>query len=252
MEIIVVRNDIVGGVGRTTITAHILFFAAELGLKVAGASIDERNDLYPWLRPAGLRWVDALCEDLPTDVDLIVIDVGSSAKSVEILRPSLTLIPVDRLPAEDCARKTAETVVGNVMRLRNYSHGVVLSDEQLTLELRSLDVVLTRCDQLAATGWTLRPVWSSPLGAASAGARAMRELAAEVLHRVGLLAPEHAPYVRREQLPSSTEREKQGSARLAAFFDRFAAMEKAEAETCQPKPWMVEWARDVESSLAGK
>ncbi|MBL9105119.1 MAG: hypothetical protein JNL82_29505 [Myxococcales bacterium] len=252
MEIVVVRNDIVGGVGRTTIAAHLLFFAAELGLKVVGASIDERNDLCPWMRPAGIRWIDALSEELPTDVDLIVIDVGTGAKSVEVLRPSLTIIPVDRAAAEDCARATAETIAGEAMRLRNYSHGVSLSDEQLSLELRSLDVVLTRCDQLAVTGWTLRPVWASPLGAASAGARAMRELAAEVLHRVGLLPPEHVPYMRREPLPSFAEREKQGSARLAAFFDRFAAMKKEEAETCEPKPWMVAWARGVEASLAGK
>ncbi|MBL9102754.1 MAG: hypothetical protein JNL82_17540 [Myxococcales bacterium] len=250
MKIIVVRNDIVGGVGRTTLVAHLLFFAAEFGLKVVGASIDESNDLYPWLRPAGIRWVDATREDLPTDVDLIVIDVGSSAKSVEVLRPSLTLIPVDRAAAEDCARKTAATVHGDAMRVRNYQ-GLPLSDEQLSPELRSLDVVLTRCDQLAATGWSLRPVWASPLGAASAGARAMRELAAEVLHRVGLLEPEHAPHVRRERIPSLAEREKQGAARLAAYFERFAATKAAELENVQPKPWMVEWVRDVESSLAG-
>lgn len=250
MEIIDFRNDIVGGVGRTMLAAHLLFFSVELGLKVVGASIDERNDLYPWLRPAGIRWVDALCEELPTDVDLIVIDVGSSAKSVEVLRPSLTLIPVDRLPAEECARKTAATVHGKVMRVRNYQ-GLPLADEQLSPELRSLDVVLTRCDQLAATGWSLRPVWASPLGAASAGSRTVREFAAEALHRVGLLAPEHAPYVRRERAPSLAEREKQGAARLAAYFERFAATKKTELETCQPQPWMVEWARDVESSLAG-
>ncbi|MBL8973896.1 MAG: hypothetical protein JNK56_25115, partial [Myxococcales bacterium] len=70
MEIIVVRNDEVGGVGRTTIAAHIIFFAAELGLKVAGASIDGANNLRPWMRLAGLPWVDALCDDLPSDVDL--------------------------------------------------------------------------------------------------------------------------------------------------------------------------------------
>ena len=43
MEIIVVRNDEVGGAGNTTAAAHILIFAAELGLKVAGASIDGAN-----------------------------------------------------------------------------------------------------------------------------------------------------------------------------------------------------------------
>jgi len=29
-------------------------------------------------------------------------------------------------------------------------------------------------------------------------------------------------------------------------------MKKAEAENCPPKPWMLEWARDLESRLAKK
>jgi hypothetical protein len=70
--------------GRTTLAAHIIFFAAELGLKVAGASIDEANNLRPWMRLAGIPWVDALCDDLPSDVDLLVIDVGQGARSVEV------------------------------------------------------------------------------------------------------------------------------------------------------------------------
>ena len=78
----------------------------------------------------------------------------------------------------------------------------------------------------------------------------MRELAAEVLRRVGLLPPEDAPYERQDPLRSLTEREQKGAARLGAYFERFAAMKKAEAETCPPKPWMVEWARDLEEKLA--
>lgn len=109
-----------------------------------------------------------------------------------------------------------------------------------------------RCNALRATSESFRPVWATPLGAASAGARAMRELAAELLCRVGLLAPEDAPYERQDKLPSLAEREKEGVARLGAFFERFAAMKKAEAETCPPKPWMVEWAHDLEASLAKK
>jgi len=245
MEIIVVRNDEVGGVGRTTIAAHIISFAAELGLKVAGASIDGANNLRPWMRLAGIPWVDALCDDLPTDVDLLVIDVGQGARSVEVLRPSLTLIPVDRGAAERSAAATAPTVVGDVMRVRNYWHGRPMADDQAAAELESATVVIDRCNALRATSDSLRPVWATPLGAASAGARAMRELAAEVLCRVGLLPPEGAPYERQGKLSSLAEREKQGVARLGAFFERFAVIKKAEAETRPPRPWMVEWARDV-------
>lgn len=250
MEIIIVRNDQVGGPGRTTLAAHIICFAAELGLKVASASIDGANNLRPWMRLAGIPWVDALCDDLPSDVDLLVIDVGQGARSVEVLRPSLTLIPVDRAAAERSAATTAATVVGDVLRVRNYWHGRPVADDQIALDLESANVVVERCYALRATSDSLRPVWATPLGAASAGARAMRELAAEVLRRVGLLPPEDAPYERQDKLPSLVEREKEGVARLGAFFERFAAMKKAEAEMCPPKPWMVEWARDLEAALA--
>lgn len=250
MEIIVVRHDEVGGPGGTTIAAHIIFFAVGLGLKVASASIDGANNLRPWMRLAGIPWVDALCDDLPSDVDLLVIDVGQGARSVEVLRPSLTLLPVDRAAAERSAATTAATVVGDVLRVRNFWHGRPVADDQVALDLESADVIVERCNALRATSDSFRPVWETPLGAASAGARAMRELAAEVLCRVGLLAPEDAPYERQDKLPSLAEREKAGMARLAAFFERFAEMKKAEAETCPPKQWVMDLARDLEASLA--
>jgi hypothetical protein len=156
-EIIVVRNDEVGGPGRTTLAAHIIIFAAELGLKVAGASIDEANNLRPWMRLAGIPWVDALCDDLPSDVDLLVIDVGQGARSVEVLRPSLTVIPVDRAAAERSAATTAPTVVGDVLRVRNFWHGRPVADDQVALDLESADVIVGRCNALRATSDSLPP-----------------------------------------------------------------------------------------------
>ena len=158
----------------------------------------------------------------------------------------------DRAAAERSAAKTASTVVGDVLRVWNLWHGRAVAIEPIALDLESANVVIERCYALRATSDSLRAVWATPLGAASAGARVLRELAAEVLCRVGLLPTEDAPYERQDKLPSLAEREKQGVARLGAFFERFAAMKKAEAETRPPRPWMVEWARDVESSLAKK
>jgi hypothetical protein len=247
MKIIVIRQDEAGGTGNTTIAAHLISFAAQLGLKVVGASIDGANNLRPWMCLARIPWVDLLCEDPPTDIDLLVIDVRRGSKSVEVLRPSLTLIPVDRAAAERSAATTAASVVGDVLRVRNYWRGQRLADDELTPELESVNVVVERCNSLRATGDSLRPVWATPLGAASAGARAMRELAAEVLQRVGLLSPEDAPYERQDRLPSLAQREEEGIARLGAFFERFAAMQE---ERRPPKPWMV--ARGLKASLAGK
>ena len=77
----------------------------------------------------------------------------------------------------------------------------------------------------------------------------MRELAAEVLRRVGLLPPEDAPYERQDKLPSLAEREKQGVARLGAFFERFAAMKKAAEGAAAPMAGA--WGQVLEKMQAG-
>lgn len=251
MKIINVSSG-TGGDGRTMTAAHLVYFGAELlgPKRVAGVSIDRTNELSRHLRSAGLLWFDGTRDELPTDLDLLVFDVCNGARSIEVLRPNLWLLLVDDSNAERAAAEIAPKLSGRVMRVRNYSHGYSLPEDELDLGLQNTNVVLHRCNALAATSESLRAVWADKLGAYSAGAREIREFCAEAFGLVGLLPPADAPYVRAEPLPPLAERELQGLGRLAAFFEKFEAATKAETESCPPKSWMVEWARDLQDRLA--
>jgi hypothetical protein len=219
-----------GGDGRTMAAAHLVYFGAELlgSKRVAGVSIDRTNELSRHLRSADLMWFDGTRDELPTDLDLLVLDVCNDARSIEVLRPNLWLLMVDDPNAEHAAAQLAPTLAGRVMRVRNYSHGHGLPEDELDLGLQSTNVVLHRCNALASTSETLCAVWADKLGAHSAGAREIREFCAEVFGVVGLLPPEDAPYVRAEPLAPLAEREQQGIGQLAAFFEKFEAATKAE------------------------
>ena len=102
-HIIAYRNN-KGGVARTTLAAHTLFLGAELGLKVAGVSLDEQNDLALWMQGANLPWFNGLCDDLPTDFDLLVFDVRKNSPLDEVLclGVNLWLLPVDNTRSRMC------------------------------------------------------------------------------------------------------------------------------------------------------
>ena len=71
--------------------------------------------------------------------------------------------------------------------------------------------------------------------------RTVREFAAEVFGRVGLLPPQDAPPVRHEPDPEVSETD--ALQRLSSFFEELEAARAAEVH--EPKPWMVEWARGL-------
>jgi len=226
-----------GGVGSTTLTAHVCFFAVELGLTVAGAYVGGPGDLRHWLRPAKIPCFDARREKLPMDVDLLVLDVYSQTNYHEVLRPDITLIPVDGPEADRRAVALASSLVSDVRRVCNFRHCAF----EVSPELESIDTIIHRCQSLAATDGSFRAIWSSPLGALSAGARAVREFAAEVFGRVGLLPPQDAPPVGHEPDPEVSEAD--ALQRLSSFFEELEAARAVEVH--EPKPWMVEWVRGL-------
>ena len=210
-----------GGVGSTMLTGHFCFIAAELGLSVAGASVGGPGDLRHWLRPAKIPCFDARREKLPADVDLLVLDVYSQTNYHEVLRPHIWLIPVDDQEADRRAVALASTLVGNVRRVRNFRR----LECEVSLELESTDAIIPRCQCLAATDGSFQAVWATSLGALSAGARATRELAAEVFCRIGLLSAPWAPPVSHE--PESEVSEPDAMKRLASFFEELEAARAA-------------------------
>lgn len=210
-----------GGVGSTMLTGHFCFIAAELGLTVAGGWVGGPGDLRHWLRPAKIPCLDARRENLPADIDLLVLDVYSQSNYYEVLRPDIWLIPVDSQEADRRAVALASTLAGNVRRVRNFRH----LECEVSLELESTDTVIPRCQSLAATDGSFQAVWATPLGALSAGARAIRELAAEVFCRIGLLPAPWAPPVSHE--PVSEVSEPDAMKHLASFFEELEAARAA-------------------------
>jgi hypothetical protein len=187
MKIIGINNE-KGGVTSTTLAAHLSFYGTEFGLTVAGAYLGGPGDLRHWLRPAKIPCFDARREKLPSDVDLLVLDVYSQSRCHEVLRPDIWLVPVDSEEADRRAVALAPRLSGNVRRVR-----ICRYEFEVSPELEDTNVVLPYCQAVAATGWSLRPVWAERLGASSAGARAIRELGTEVFVRIGLLPPENTP-----------------------------------------------------------
>jgi hypothetical protein len=230
-HIIAYRNN-KGGVARTTLAAHTLFLGAELGLKVAGVSLDEQNDLALWMQGANLPWFNGLCDDLPTDFDLLVFDVRKNSPLDEVLclGVNLWLLPVDNTTAEEAALRLAPTLRGpsgerHVYRVCSYCHGDPPPEHEWSPELDSLNVVVRCCGLICAAATQCVAVWSTPLGAHSDGARALRAHGAEVLNKVGLLPPTHRvlelPPVPTKPL---AEQEREGAKRLAAFFASMATV----------------------------
>lgn len=203
-----------GGVGSTTNTAHLCLFGKELGLRVVGAWVDGPGDLRRWLRPAGIPCFDALRDEIPSDVDLVVFDVYARTKYDEVMRPNLWLVPVDYVEADLRAVALAPRLAGTVLRLPNFRLGVTC---ELSPELQSTNAVIPCCQALAATDGSLRAVWSTELGARSAGARSVRELGAELFTRVGLLSPEWDSILDTERDESQVD-EREALQRLASFF----------------------------------
>lgn len=210
-KIIGINND-KGGVATTTLAAHLAFLGTEFGLSVAGAFLGGPSDLRKWLRPAKIRCFDARAERLPSDVDLLVLDVYSNSKYLEVLRPNIWLVPVDSPAADRSAVALAPRLKGEVRRVRIRRY-----EFEAAPELEDTNVAIPFCQAVAATGWSLRPVWADRLGASSAGARAIRELGVEMFVRIGLLPPENAPFLRDDPEPEVNEVE--AIQRLASFFD---------------------------------
>lgn len=233
MKIIGINNE-KGGVTTTTLAAHLSFLGTEFGLSVAGAYIGTPGDLRHWLQPAKIPCFDARREKLPTDLDLLVLDVYSQSKFHEVLRPDIWLVPVNSTEADRRAVALAPRLHGEVRRVR-----ICRYEFEVSPELEDTNVVLPYCQAVAATGWSLRPVWAESLGASSAGARAIRELGAELFVRIGLLPSEHAPPLCEERDPEVNELD--ALRHLTSFFEEMEALKAAVVH--EPKPWMIECAK---------
>ena len=81
-----------GGIGTTTLAAHLCVLAKELGIRVAGCAADFKQDLPRFLGPENVPCIDIDPQREEPDYDLFIIDVQSHTKPP--IDPDVWVIPI--------------------------------------------------------------------------------------------------------------------------------------------------------------
>ena len=110
MKIVAIYNA-KGGVSTTTLAGNLTTFAGERGVRVRAATFGPEHDLSPFIRRVGLDWHDAL-EGLPTEGDLLVLDVHSHIDLPAVLEPDLWLVPMCNRTAYENAGRVLPSLTG--------------------------------------------------------------------------------------------------------------------------------------------
>ena len=220
-----------GGIGSTTGAAHTCIHAAEHGVRVAGASLEQNRELRRWLTSYGIPWFDAT-EQLPSDVELLVLDVWSHSGIADALSPDLWVMGMDNRTAFENACNVLPGLSGPAL----WVWSRVFDEPGYAEELRARFPVPEHL-QSRVTLWDESLPWTSVIenasencvavweGGNSAEARLLRELAQGILERVGCRSREHHPLTR---VPSTFDesalcrdfgrRERAARERLQTFF----------------------------------
>jgi len=226
MKIVAIYNA-KGGVSTTTLAGNLTTFAGERGVRVRAATFGPEHDLSPFIRRVGLDWHDAL-EGLPTEGDLLVLDVHSHLDCPAVLEPDLWIMPMCNRTAYENAGRVLPSLTGPALWV--WTRGVVYS-HQVPAALRDrasfASVVIPRCPAMEASIGNDAAAWYTPDGEGSPGSRAVQALAHEVLTRLDIpqapatslpLGPRSSgPY---PSIRDFRAREEQAWPRLAAYFAR--------------------------------
>jgi hypothetical protein len=100
-----------GGVGSTVLATAFCIILARAGVRVVGASLDSCRELRQFLTRRGIPWFDALAE-LPEGEEVLVLDVRSTTRIVDVLRPTLWVVPMDNRTAYENAINVMPQLAG--------------------------------------------------------------------------------------------------------------------------------------------
>jgi len=184
-----------GGVGSTTIAAHLCKLIQGLNITVDAMSIDPTQELQRWLKPLGVRLIEP--EQLAPQTrdqdesfaEVLVMDIHTS--QVPPVLPDLWVVPIsDRLAYEHAVQLT-DSLSGDVVWLPTLGRAL----EHLDIP-RYLADTLTIAPQvpfsraIRSAGENGRLVWDVPELADTAGALALRRSLRQLLDAAGLLPAE--------------------------------------------------------------
>ena len=191
---IIAIHNTKGGVGSTTLAAHLCALGRDLGWKVDAMSADPTKELHRHLEPLGIRCLDPESimdrEAADDDGDLLVIDVQTASSPP--VAPDVWLVPVSCRLALDHATALTDRLKGEVFWVPTMSYEVTVPGYLGGVQALPL-VPYSRAIIRAAGQGT---VWSDPELALTPGAQALRESLTQLLSATigsrGALAEEPA------------------------------------------------------------
>jgi len=168
---IIAIHNTKGGVGSTTLAAHLCALAQDLGWKVDAMSADPTQELHRHVQPLGVRCLDPESildrEAADDDGDLLVIDVQTASSPP--VEPDVWLVPVSSRLAQDHATALTDRLKGEVFWLPTMSYEFTVPSHLGVEVLPSLPYSRAI---IQAAG---QPIWSDPELAPTPGAQALRE-----------------------------------------------------------------------------
>ncbi len=222
---IVAFHNFRGGVGSTTFASNATLYAAERGLQAIGATLGFRHDLGHHLAHAEVPWCDGIL-GLPDAGDLLVLDVHSHCKLIDVVRPDLWVMPITDRTAVDHAVRILPQLAGQILWVPTNGFRDVRVPEEL-IERVSVSPPIARSEVFATSYVSQRPVWvTHPRSVVTA---AMKRLFRNMLARVGLDTPMRPTHPLRYQGEPTDDRDsyhgydgREQSARsaLQQYFDR--------------------------------
>lgn len=208
--IIVVHNH-KGGIGKTTLTAHMAFRANVLGIKCLVVTLDRQGDLLRWFPGAekdpkkvfklgNITVVYSPDQMPPQDIldayPLVLVDTPPKEGVPAMVNPGLWVAQIDnRTAVENLATVLPEFLkqapvylvfyradVGGELMLRG------LQDAARTLkQVEFCPLVLENAPSTARAQYNYKPVWEVPWGKGTDAAKDMIELCDLIFKRAGVL-----------------------------------------------------------------
>lgn len=213
MRTVAVYNN-KGGVGKTTIAAHLVYRADAKGLRTLAVAMDRQGDLPKWLSRGDQGHRDGAVFDFSKNVtvlyspdvapqglkgaELVVVDTPASIEIAARVRPDVWVAPCDgRMALEDLA---------NVLptMLRQGARVVIVfnrADAGGTRTLAAMQRAASKIPGLAVwaesipdsaavkrAGEFYMPAWDVPYGAGTVGVRVLTAVVDGVIESMGLAA----------------------------------------------------------------
>jgi len=177
---IIAIHNTKGGVGSTTLAAHLCALARDLGWKVDAMSADPTKELHRHLDPLGIRCLDPESimdrEAAADDGDLLIIDVQTASSAP--VEPDVWLVPVSCRLALEHATALTDRLKGEVFWVPTMSYEVTVPSYLEGVEV--LPSVPYSRAIIKAAG-QLGTVWSDADLALTPGAQALRESLTQLL-----------------------------------------------------------------------